>query len=146
MVRNRRAVRTAQSTYDRDTREFNAPGPCSWPPVLGTLDRKGVPLALDAALLRLVVAKSDGDTLKARCGETGAYEQITIGLSAIDAPEKKQPFGQVSRQHLAALCFQQTPTITPRTKDRYGMPGPGRRNGTGARWACAVLRALRQGI
>ena len=72
------------------------------------------------AILCLVVSISDGDTIKARCGEPGAYEQITIRISAIDAPEKAQPFGQVSRQHLAKLCFQQQATITPKNKDRYG--------------------------
>lgn len=75
---------------------------------------------ISTALICLVVAITDGDTLKARCGAPGAYEQITIRISAIDAPEKKQPFGQVSRQHLAALCFQQPATITPKAKDRYG--------------------------
>src|SRR3990167_2436438 len=73
-----------------------------------------------SALLCLVVAISDGDTLKARCGEPGAYEQITIRISAIHAPERKQPFGQVSRQHLAQLCFQQQATIKTRSRDRYG--------------------------
>lgn len=72
------------------------------------------------ALLCLVVAITDGDTIKARCGEQGAYEQLTVRISAIDAPEKAQPFGHVSRQHLAHLCFQQQATITPKTKDRYG--------------------------
>lgn len=74
---------------------------------------------LNAALICLVVAISDGDTLKARCGEPGAYEQVTIRISAIDAPEKAQDFGNVSRQHLAALCFQQAAKITPRGSDRY---------------------------
>jgi endonuclease YncB( thermonuclease family) len=72
-----------------------------------------------AALLCLVVAISDGDTLKARCGEPGAYEQITIRISAVDAPEKAQDFGNVSRQHLASLCFQQAATITLKGTDRY---------------------------
>lgn len=75
---------------------------------------------LSAALLCLIVGISDGDTLKARCGEPGAYEQITIRLSAIDAPEKRQAFGQKSRQNLAQLCFQQQATITPKSRDRYG--------------------------
>lgn len=75
---------------------------------------------ISAALLCLVVGVSDGDTLTARCGEAGAYEQVKVRLSAIDAPEKAQPFGQRSRQHLADLCFQQQATITPKTKDRYG--------------------------
>lgn len=72
------------------------------------------------ALLCLVVAIADGDTLTARCGQPGAYEQVKVRLSGIDAPEKRQPFGQVSRQHLAALCFQEQATITPKARDRYG--------------------------
>ena len=72
-----------------------------------------------AALLCLVIAITDGDTIKARCGEPEAYQQITVRISAIDAPEKRQAFGQVSRQHLAAMCFQQRATITPRTHDKY---------------------------
>lgn len=82
-----------------------------------------------AALLCLVVAISDGDTLKARCGEPGAYEQVTIRLAEIDAPEKRQPYGEASRQALAALCFQQQAAVTPATRDRYGR--------TVARVACA---------
>lgn len=42
----------------------------------------------------LIVGVSDGDTLKARCGLSGAYEQVTIRINEIDAPEKGQPFGQ----------------------------------------------------
>lgn len=68
----------------------------------------------------MVVGITDGDTIKARCGEPGAYQQVTARLAAIDAPERRQPFGDVSRQHLAALCFEQPARITPRTKDRYG--------------------------
>lgn len=75
---------------------------------------------LPSALLCLVIGITDGDTIKARCGEPGAYQQVTVRLAAIDAPERRQPFGEVSRQHLAALCFEQKAHITPRTKDRYG--------------------------
>ncbi len=71
-------------------------------------------------LICLVVAISDGDTLTARCGEAGVYKQVKVRISAIDAPEKAQPFGNVSRQHLASLCFKQVATITPAKKDRYG--------------------------
>lgn len=53
------------------------------------------------------------------CGEPCTYQQITIRISAIDAPEKAQDFGNVSRQHLAALCFQQAAKITPKGTDRY---------------------------
>lgn len=71
-------------------------------------------------LLCLVVAIADGDTLTARCGEPGAYEQVKVRISAIDAPEKRQPFGPRSRQSLAALCFQTEARITERDRDRYG--------------------------
>ncbi|MBS0414372.1 MAG: thermonuclease family protein [Proteobacteria bacterium] len=72
------------------------------------------------ALLCLVVAIADGDTLTARCGEPGTYQQVKVRLAEIDAPEKRQAFGNVSRQHLAALCFQVQATIRPQTTDRYG--------------------------
>lgn len=72
-----------------------------------------------AALICIVVGITDGDTLKARCGVPGAFQQVTVRIAAIDAPESRQPFGQTSRQHLAALCFEQMAQISPRTKDRY---------------------------
>lgn len=73
-----------------------------------------------ATTLCLVVGISDGDTLTARCGQPGAYEQVKVRLAEIDAPEKKQPFGERSRQHLANLCFEKTAEIHQRGKDRYG--------------------------
>lgn len=73
-----------------------------------------------ATLLCLVVAITDGDTLKARCGERGAYEQVAVRLAEIDAPERKQPFGQKSRQKLADLCFKTMATLRVTGKDRYG--------------------------
>ncbi len=74
------------------------------------------------ALLCLVVAIADGDTLTARCPTQDAehpYQQVKVRLSAIDAPEKRQPFGQRSRQHLAELCFRVEARIAPRSTDRY---------------------------
>lgn len=65
----------------------------------------------------LVVAVTDGDTMKVRCGEG---EQTTIRLAGIDAPEKKQPFGQQSKQSLSGLCYQVDAIVTPKTTDRYG--------------------------
>jgi endonuclease YncB( thermonuclease family) len=35
----------------------------------------------------LIVGVNGGDTLTARCGEPGAYQQIKVRLSGIDAPE-----------------------------------------------------------
>ena len=68
----------------------------------------------------LVVAVSDGDTLKVRCGQEGNYRQITVRISEIDAPEKKQPFGQRSKESLSKLCFQAQAVVTPETRDKYG--------------------------
>lgn len=75
---------------------------------------------MSALLLCLVVAISDGDTLTARCGQPGAYQQVKVRLSEIDAPERAQPFGERSRQHLAQLCHQQTASIRSIGTDRYG--------------------------
>ena len=77
-------------------------------------------MALSEILFCLVVGVADGDTLTVRCGEPGTYGQVKIRLAEIDAPKKKQAFGQRSKQHLSDLCFQQLATITPRTTDRYG--------------------------
>ena len=73
-----------------------------------------------AAVLCLVVGVSDGDTLKVRCGTPGTYQQLTLRLSAVDAPEKAQPFGQRSKQALSDLCFQQQASVKVVTTDRYG--------------------------
>lgn len=70
--------------------------------------------------LCLVVAIADGDTLTARCGEPGAYEQVKIRIAEIDAPELGQPFGQRSRQSLAALCHGEVAAIKSTGSDRYG--------------------------
>lgn len=73
-----------------------------------------------ATLLCLVVAISDGDTLKVRCGEPGQYEQVTVRLAEIDAPERSQAFGQRSKASLSELCFGQWASVAALTRDRYG--------------------------
>lgn len=75
-------------------------------------------MALDV-LFCLVVAITDGDTVTARCGEPGAYEQVKVRISGIDAPEKAQAFGQRSKQALSDLCFRETATIRPNARDKY---------------------------
>ena len=77
-------------------------------------------MPLAASLLCLVVAISDGDTLTARCGAPGAYQQVKVRIAGIDAPESRQAFGQKSRQHLAQLCFRQRATLQPVDEDSYG--------------------------
>jgi micrococcal nuclease len=71
------------------------------------------------ALVCLVIAIADGDTLTARCETPAGLENIKVRLAEIDAPEKGQAFGSRSKQHLADLCFQKQASVTPRTKDRY---------------------------
>lgn len=70
-----------------------------------------------AALLCLVVAITDGDTLKVRCADE---PQQIIRLAEIDAPEKPQPYGQRSGQALSDLCYGKQAEVKPQTKDRYG--------------------------
>lgn len=72
------------------------------------------------AALCLIVAITDGDTLTARCGEPGAHQQVKVRIAAIDAPEKRQPYGQQARQALARLCHNQQATIRQHSQDRYG--------------------------
>ena len=70
-------------------------------------------------LLCLVVGISDGDTLTARCGEPGQYEQVKVQLQGIDAPERRQPFGERARQVLAELTFQKEDELRCNKIDRY---------------------------
>lgn len=62
-----------------------------------------------------VVAVADGDTLTVLRDR----EQIKVRLVEIDAPEKKQAFGQKSKQSLSDLCFGKTATLADQGKDRY---------------------------
>ena len=63
-----------------------------------------------------VVAVADGDTLTVFDGT----HQIRVRLAEIDAPERKQAFGTVSRQHLAKLCFRVQARVQVQDFDRYG--------------------------
>lgn len=64
----------------------------------------------------LVVSVADGDTVTVL---DGANQQHKVRLAGIDAPEKAQAFGNVSRQHLAQLVFQKRVTIEFEKFDRY---------------------------
>jgi endonuclease YncB( thermonuclease family) len=74
---------------------------------------------LSAALFCLVVAISDGDTLKVRCGEPGAFRQLTVRLHAIDAPELHQPFGRRAKQALSRIAFRKEARLDCGESDRY---------------------------
>lgn len=63
-----------------------------------------------------VVGIADGDTLTVLADNT----PHKIRLAEIDAPEKKQAFGERAKQSLSDLCFDRQATVSPRVTDRYG--------------------------
>lgn len=64
-----------------------------------------------------VVAVADGDTLTVL---DSGQRQHRVRLAEIDAPEKRQAFGERSKQSLSALCFGQQAVIEDQGRDRYG--------------------------
>ena len=79
-----------------------------------------MPLA-SAALFCLILTVSDGDTLKARCDHDGTQRQRTVRLVAIDAPERRQAYGQRARQALTRLARGKPARLLCQEKpDRYG--------------------------
>jgi len=76
------------------------------------------PLIADAAVLSgKVVGIADGDTITVL---TPDKVQVKIRLVGIDAPEKGQPFGQKSKDHLASLVFAKVGAVEHSKTDRYG--------------------------
>lgn len=65
----------------------------------------------------LVVGIADGDTLTLLDGD---HVQHKIRLAGIDAPEKRQAFGNRSKQNLAELVFRKQVTVEWNKFDRYG--------------------------
>lgn len=63
-----------------------------------------------------VVAVADGDTLTIL---DASRQQHRIRLAEIDAPEKRQPFGQRSKQSLSDLCYGRDAAIEDGGRDRY---------------------------
>jgi endonuclease YncB( thermonuclease family) len=69
------------------------------------------------ALVLSVVSVADGDTLTLQDGAT----RTTVRLAEIDAPERTQPYSQVARRNLTALCQSaQRIRLEPVSTDRYG--------------------------
>lgn len=63
-----------------------------------------------------VIGIADGDTLTV----LEDRRQVKIRLANIDAPEKKQAFGQRSKESLSDLCFGKDATYQVQDIDRYG--------------------------
>ena len=64
-----------------------------------------------------MVAVADGDTITVL---DAAQRQTKVRLSGIDAPEKKQPYGARSKQHLSGLLFGKMVEVDWEKHDRYG--------------------------
>ncbi len=64
-----------------------------------------------------VVSVADGDTVTVL---DESNEQHKIRLAGIDAPEKKQPFGERSKQSMARMVFSKTVNVEWTKLDRYG--------------------------
>jgi endonuclease YncB( thermonuclease family) len=63
-----------------------------------------------------VVGVADGDTVTVL---DSAKVQYKIRLTGIDAPEKAQPYGQVSKKSLSDLVFNKDVEISWEKRDRY---------------------------
>lgn len=64
-----------------------------------------------------VVAVADGDTITVL--DAGKAQHV-VRLSGIDAPEKKMPFGQRSKQSLSDLVYGRWVEVEGEKNDRYG--------------------------
>lgn len=64
-----------------------------------------------------VIGISDGDTITVL---DNTNTQFKIRLAGIDAPEKKQDFGNASKKSLSDLVYDQQVTVDWHKEDRYG--------------------------
>lgn len=64
-----------------------------------------------------VVGIADGDTITV-LDDTNTLHKIR--LAGIDAPEKKQPFGNRSKESLSDLVFAKTVIVVTDKRDKYG--------------------------
>lgn len=64
-----------------------------------------------------VIGVTDGDTITVL---DNAKRQHAVRLAGIDSPERKQAFGQRSRQSLSDMLFQKAVTIDTHKNDKYG--------------------------
>lgn len=63
-----------------------------------------------------VVGVTDGDSITVL---DSSNTQWKVRLAGIDAPEKKQPFGQVSKKSLSDLVYDKAVLVEWHKKDRY---------------------------
>jgi endonuclease YncB( thermonuclease family) len=107
------AWRTCPS--DRGTYSFRATGNVA--AAEGSSVAGSAKAVLGYELTGRVVGVADGDTITVL-----GFNRIQhkIRLAWIDAPERSQAYGNVSKQHLSALVFGQNVTVDYHKTDRYG--------------------------
>lgn len=81
---------------------------------LGLTVPLGAPLA--QSFSGMVVAVADGDTITVL---DDSRRQFKVRLAGIDAPEKKQPYGQKSKATLSANAFGKRVNVIGSKRDRY---------------------------
>ena len=67
-----------------------------------------------------VVSVADGDTITILEIQDASKVQRKIRIAGIDAPEKAQAFGALSKDAMAALAYKQRAVAECRGTDRYG--------------------------
>ena len=63
-----------------------------------------------------VIRILDGDTFELL---TAGNVPVKVRMKGIDGPEKKQAFGQKSKDYLGSLCFGKNIEVAAQGKDRY---------------------------
>jgi endonuclease YncB( thermonuclease family) len=76
-----------------------------------------LPLVTLADVSGRVVAVTDGDTIKVLDADNTEHK---VRLTGIDAPERGQPYGTASRNHLAAMVADKQVKVESSKSDRYG--------------------------
>jgi endonuclease YncB( thermonuclease family) len=86
-------------------------------PVLAALLAFGTSTAQAEILEGRVVAVADGDTITIL---EASKRQHRIRINGIDAPEKRQAFGERAKQSLSNMAFQKDARLDCHKTDRYG--------------------------
>ena len=71
-----------------------------------------------AEIIGKVIGVSDGDTITV--SDDMDQGKFRIRLDKIDAPEKKQAFGNIAKQYLSSLVFGKKVSIRYKSIDHYG--------------------------
>ncbi len=75
------------------------------------------PAALSAEFSGFVIGIKDGDSIAVVTQDQIKHE---VRLAGIDAPEKRQPYGDAAQAHLAKLIARRLVRVIGNKRDRYG--------------------------